>query len=505
MTYSLGIDIGAEITTSVIIDEHGRLIVLELGDGRIATASTVFLGDDGSTTVGDAAAITAAGGELTTDPMGVLARDGDGHALRGLIAHVLGRAAAAVGAAPALVGLVYPDDWDIAAQKALADVARAAGASSVVLVSDRVAVRHRVDDPEPVAALAAGAAVAASASVGPIVTREDIGEGRPTTPRAPARPAAPPVSVFDEADGEQRETRPAPAPPATDAPPSADRTTAMPVYRPAPPPRRDEPAPRWPILIVGLVTLVAVAAIVVLFVLAGGGSDDGSDAVASSTVTTSSVATTTAPLTSSSTTTTSTSSTSTSTTSTSTTTSSSTSTSSTTSIPVSVGNPGRVTLVETGLVLDTGPVLRLGDDGENVLASITGVLGEPDSDSGFFEVAFCFSPRSRFVRWAQLEVVVSEDADAVSTFTQWYVDGADDPSGLVTIDGLGVGATVGFLQQNYGAALNLVPAFEGSEAGIFAVTNSGSGGTFLGITESLEPEARIGEMWAGDECIRVFT
>ena len=54
-------------------------------------------------------------------------------------------------------------------------------------------------------------------------------------------------------------------------------------------------------------------------------------------------------------------------------------------------------------------------------------------------------------------------------------------------------------------ALDLVPAFEGSESGIFAVTNSGSGGTLLGITESLEPEALIGEMWAGDECSRVFT
>ena len=152
MSYALGIDIGAEITTAVIVDEGGRLTVLELGDGRIATASTVFVGDDGSTTVGDAAIVTAVGGELTADPMGVLARDGDGYALRGLIAHVLGRAAAAVGAAPALVGLIYPDDWDIAAQERLADVGRAVGASSVVLVSDRVAVRHRVENPEPVAA-----------------------------------------------------------------------------------------------------------------------------------------------------------------------------------------------------------------------------------------------------------------------------------------------------------------------------------------------------------------
>ena len=123
----------------------------------------------------------------------------------------------------------------------------------------------------------------------------------------------------------------------------------------------------------------------------------------------------------------------------------------------------------------------------------------------FFESAFCFAARSRFVRWAQLEVVLSEDIEGESRFTQWYVDGADDPNGLVTIDGLGVGATVSFLELNYGGALNLVPAFEGSDSGIFAVTNSGSGGTLLGITESLEPEALIAEMWAGDECTRVFT
>ena len=376
----------------------------------------------------------------------------------------------------------------------------------MVLVSTRVAVRHGVGDLEQIAAMAAGAAVAASASVGPIVTREDIGGDRPAAPLTPV-PVAPPVSIFDEVDGEADEmATPTPAT-ATGPPPSADRTTAMPAVRPAPRPGTNKPDLGRQILIVSLVTVVAVVAIVVLFMLAGGGSDDGSDAVASSTVTTSSLVTTTTPLTSSSTTTTatSTSSTSTSTTSTSSTTTSSTSTTSTTTIPVPVGSPGPVTLVETGLVLDTGPVLRLGDDGENVLAQITGALGDPDSDSGFMEVTFCFSPRARFVRWAQLEVVVSEDADGVATFTQWYVDGADDPNGLVTIDGLGVGATVGFLHVNYGGALDLVPAFEGSESGIFAVTNSGSGGTLLGITESLEPEALIGEMWAGDECSRVFT
>ena len=47
MSYTLGIDIGAETTTAVIVDQLGRMTVLELGDGRIATASIVFVGDDG--------------------------------------------------------------------------------------------------------------------------------------------------------------------------------------------------------------------------------------------------------------------------------------------------------------------------------------------------------------------------------------------------------------------------------------------------------------------------
>ena len=164
-----------------------------------------------------------------------------------------------------------------------------------------------------------------------------------------------------------------------------------------------------------------------------------------------------------------------------------------------------MTLVETGLVLETGAVLRLGDDAVSVLGELVGALGDPDTDSGYFENAFCFSPQARFLRWAQLEVVVSQDADGVATFTQWYVDGASDPAGLVTIDGLGVGAPVGFLQANYGTALDLVSALEDTYVGLFAATNPGSGGTLLGLTSSLDPDAEILEIWAGDECTRVFT
>jgi hypothetical protein len=161
--------------------------------------------------------------------------------------------------------------------------------------------------------------------------------------------------------------------------------------------------------------------------------------------------------------------------------------------------------VETGLVTDTGSVLRFGDDAEPVLDALVGTLGDPDTDTGFAEVELCFSALTRFVRWGQLEVVLGEDDEGAATFTQWHVDGADDPIGLVTIDGLGVGATVGFLEVNYGSALELVPAFEGSETGLFAVTNSGSGASLVGITDSLEPEGIVESMWAGDECQRVFT
>ena len=75
----------------------------------------------------------------------------------------------------------------------------------------------------------------------------------------------------------------------------------------------------------------------------------------------------------------------------------------------------------------------------------------------------------------------------------------------MTIDGLGVGATVGFLERNYGTALDLAPALEDGEAGAFAVTNPTSRGRLFGVTESLEPEGEILEMWAGEECTRILT
>ena len=72
-------------------------------------------------------------------------------------------------------------------------------------------------------------------------------------------------------------------------------------------------------------------------------------------------------------------------------------------------------------------------------------------------------------------------------------------------DGLGVGATVGFLEVTYGSALAIVQAIEGEDLGLFAVTNPGSGGILNGITTSLDPEGTVTDLWAGDSCPRVFT
>ena len=102
--------------------------------------------------------------------------------------------------------------------------------------------------------------------------------------------------------------------------------------------------------------------------------------------------------------------------------------------------------------------------------------------------------------------------------------GYTSPTGLVTRDGLGVSATVGFLEVTYGASFVLVqpaeeegsdevvPEEEGSdeeepteeERGVFSISNPASGGVINGITSDVTPEGRVLNMWAGDACQRNF-
>jgi len=166
-----------------------------------------------------------------------------------------------------------------------------------------------------------------------------------------------------------------------------------------------------------------------------------------------------------------------------------------------------VTLVGTGLRFDTNVVVQFGQDSEIVLLEAAAVLGDPDDDTGFWAHEFCAGTRTRFVRWGDLELVFTEEvADTnVGNFSQWYVDGHSSPTGLVTLDGLGESATVGFLEVTYGGALAIVAAFEGDTVGIFAVTNPGTGGVLSGTTEGLHPEGVVTTLWAGDSCTRAFT
>lgn len=166
-----------------------------------------------------------------------------------------------------------------------------------------------------------------------------------------------------------------------------------------------------------------------------------------------------------------------------------------------------ITLVETGVQLESGTVLTLEQDATVVLDAISGVLGPADRDTGWAVTEFCAGPRARILRWGDFEIVLTEDVldSELGKFTQWYVDGIDNPAGLVTVDGLGFGATVSFLEFTYGGAFELLEAIEGDPSGLFVVTNPGSGGVLLGTTDSRESDGVINSMWAGDSCTRIFT
>jgi hypothetical protein len=111
------------------------------------------------------------------------------------------------------------------------------------------------------------------------------------------------------------------------------------------------------------------------------------------------------------------------------------------------------------------------------------------------------------VTWGDLEVVFTEEEldSGEARFTQWYASGYEDPAGLVTLSGVGVTATVAYLEATLGGSLQLVAAIPDDPTGLFAATNPGSGGILNGTTTSREPEGVVTSLWAGDSCTRIFT
>ena len=132
----------------------------------------------------------------------------------------------------------------------------------------------------------------------------------------------------------------------------------------------------------------------------------------------------------------------------------------------------------------------------SVIEEVSSVLGAPDSATNFQTTDACGQESARFVHWGELELVFVQDppvavpvdppvaapvdpegesttdgADegeagddsgdvtelipaSTGTFGQWFASGHTDPTGLVTKDGLGVSATVGFLEVTYGSSFH---------------------------------------------------
>jgi hypothetical protein len=505
----LGIHITDDsISAAVCGSEPDDVRVVPLGTSGPVVPAAVAAGVDGAVLVGEAAVDAAE--PVVRDPLARAARGRTG-ALTAVITHVLGRAAvSSTAGAPTKLAVVVSDDADAVERDNIVAGANAAGFTDVALVPASLAELRGTDVSEGVGLAAGAARIGMVDAPPPLVTREDLGQVVEPDDPPPATPPdnAGPVSVFEEsAAPELPPVRVTPDPVAA-APPNRPAAPApAPVAMVATPPL--QPIPNRSIPLLPVLALVVVALLVFVVVLARSAGDDDLDAAITTTVaptpspapsttvvaTTTSSTTTVAPVdTTSSTSTTST-----------TTTTSTTSTTTTTTTPVRVATPGPVTLVETGLALDTGTIVPFGQDEQLVIAELASILGDPVTDSES-QTEFCVGTSVRFVRWGSLEVVFTNTGEGTPRrFTQWFADGHLDPTGLVTPEGLGESATVGFLEVTFPNVLDLVPAFDDDIVGIFAVVNPTTGQRFNGTTLGLDPNGVVTSLWAGDTCARVFT
>ena len=507
VTACLGIHITDDsISAAVCGSDPDDLRVVPLGTSGPVVPAAVAAGVDGAVLVGEAAVDAAE--PVVRDPLARAARGRTG-ALTAVITHVLGRAAVSSAAgAPTKLAVVVSDDADAVERDNIVAGANAAGFTDVALVPASLAELRGTDVSEGVGLAAGAARIGMVDAPPPLVTREDLGQVVEPDDPPPATPPdnAGPVSVFEEsAAPELPPVRVTPEPVAA-APPNRPAAPApAPVAMVATPPL--QPIPNRSIPLLPVLALVVVALLVFVVVLARSAGDDDLDAAITTTVAPTSLAapsTTVLAATTSSTTTVAPVDTTSSTSTTSTTTTSTTSTTTTTT-PVRVATPGPVTLVETGLALDTGTIVPFGQDEQLVIAELASILGDPVTDSES-QTEFCEGTSVRFVRWGSLEVVFTNtDEGTPRRFTQWFADGHLDPTGLVTPEGLGESATVGFLEVTFPNVLDLVPAFDDDIVGIFAVVNPTTGQRFNGTTLGLDPNGVVTSLWAGDTCARVFT
>jgi len=504
----LGIHISDDsISAAVCGSDPDDVRVVPLGTSGPVVPAAVAAGVDGAVLVGEAAVDAAE--PVVRDPLARAARGRTG-ALTAVITHVLGRAAvSSTAGAPTKLAVVVSDDADAVERDNIVAGANAAGFTDVALVPASLAELRGTDVSEGVGLAAGAARIGMVDALPPLVTREDLGQVvEPDDPPPVAPPSnARPVSVFDESAAPERPPVRVTPEPVAAAPTSRPATPApAPVAMVATPPL--QPIPNRSIPLLPVLALVVVALLVLVVVLARSAGDDDLDAAITTTLAptpSAAPSTTVVATTTSSTTTVAPVDTSSSTSTTLTTTTTTTSTTTTTTTPVRVATPGPVTLVETGLALDTGTIVPFGQDEQLVIAELASILGDPVTDSES-QTEFCEGTSVRFVRWGSLEVVFTNtDEGTPRRFTQWFADGHLDPTGLVTPEGLGESATVGFLEVTFPNVLDLVPAFDDDIVGIFAVVNPTTGQRFNGTTLGLDPNGVVTSLWAGDTCARVFT
>ena len=508
MSDNLGIDLGAAVTTAAVARPDG-LAVLALGTPTVGMPTAVHVATDGSVVVGDEAVARAG-----ADPTGLVddlkRRIGDpaafavnGHAVTAevlashLFASVVSRFRAETGQTPDLVVVTHPASWS--------DERRAALVRSLALIEvDAVAMTEaeaaealeRVgavpDDPAHAVALGAAALAADTAGLFdampepsgpiPIVTREDLDGGAPTEAVAatplPTYESLGPASVFDEVDEEP--LRP-PPPPLTDAGFDDDY--------PDPGPDSGDVRSNVVFAAVAGVLVVAIVALAAVLALRGGGDDPDVTVAPSSTTSPSPTGVPDA-------TTTTTTTTTASPTTTSTTTSTTSTTTTTTLAPLP--RPGVVALDVDGLVLDPGSpssqTVRFGTLGVTALDQLSGVLGDPDRDTGLNDDPDC-DARVRRLEWGDLRVVLLAGDEAIpgpEAFVQWATVGSgSEPRGLVTPEGIGEGASVAQLLATYPDV-----AFLGTVFSIGAIDEP----HIEGIVSSTEPDGEITKLFAGFGC-----
>ncbi|MDH4170653.1 MAG: hypothetical protein OEW42_13810 [Acidimicrobiia bacterium] len=511
MSYRLAVEVGGELVRAAVVEDRNvRWVSLADGDGL---PSAVHHGEDGTILVGaEALAAVDRPGRLDPDPTSSLGVSDDATAgVAALLAAAQRSVAEQRGEPPELVMIAHPDDWPAAKTRALTEAARAGGLPSFERASAGAAVdayrkvSGNVDrTPRAVAygaaILAADAAsldntaalpVAGAAAAAALITLEDIAGPLPEPPDRPTPTFASdgPASVFE------------------DPQPASPPTQALPVVPPPPPPGPppSEPPPEdgnspWSRWAVVLGVLAVVLALALILVLLNNDGDDNEVSTQSSTSTTSTVSTT-VPTSSTTTSTTTTVPTTTSTTSTTTTTTTTTTSTTTTEAPATTQAPAPEVAVEPGeIVVDPegSPVaIAMGADGLGAVATISGALGPPDSDSGFVAQDGCDTDSVRRVRWGDLELVLLDDP--TQSVGQWVLAGSDGE--VRTGAGIAPGSTVAELQAAY-TDVDLRPAGSGLTEFIFTVTEPG--GTIVGITSGGSGFDRIEQMWSGDGCRPLF-